>query len=115
VPASLRAVAERLAAHGIVTSRLEQPVVLPLERYRIDSTWTAAREFQGHRERQVRGAWEGVPDSLAAGTIVVSLDQPLARLVFMLLEPRSDDGLLSWNVLDDAVTGARYYPIRRAP
>jgi hypothetical protein len=68
VPAALRAVAERLAAHGIVTSRLEQPMVAQLERYRIDSTWTAAREFQGHRERQVRGAWEAATDSLAAGT-----------------------------------------------
>ena len=115
VPAALRAVAERLAAHGIVTTRLEQPMVATLERYRIDSTWTAAREFQGHRERQVRGAWETAQDSLAAGTVVVSLDQPLARLVFMLLEPRSDDGLLNWNVMDDAVTGARYYPVRRAP
>ena len=115
VPATLRAVTERLAAHGIVTSRLEQPLVAPLERYRIDSTWTAAREFQGHRERQVRGAWEAATDTLAAGTIVVATDQPLARLVFMLLEPRSDDGFLDWNVMDDAVTGARYYPIRRAP
>ena len=114
VPAALAAVLERLAAHGVRSTRLEQPLVTSLERFRIDSTWTAAREFQGHRERQVRGAWEVVQDTLPAGTVVVAMDQPLARLVFILLEPRSDDGLLDWNLMDAALEGARYYPVRRA-
>jgi len=42
------------------------------------------------------------------------MDQPLARLAFLLLEPRSDDGLLDWNVLDDVVKDAKYYPILRS-
>ncbi|MEO8501118.1 MAG: hypothetical protein ABI565_09395 [Vicinamibacteria bacterium] len=28
------------------------------------------------------------------------MDQPLARLAFMRLDARSDDGLLAWNILD---------------
>jgi hypothetical protein len=114
IAAALTGVVERLEAHGVRTTRLAQPLVLPLERFRIDSTWTAAREFQGHRERTVRGAWEeAAPDTLPAGTVVVSMDQPLARLVFLMLEPRSDDGLLDWDFFDDALNGARYYPVRR--
>jgi hypothetical protein len=113
VPATLTAVIERLAAHGVRTTRLELPLALAGERFRIDSTWIAAREFQGHRERQVRGAWESAQDTLPAGTVVVAMDQPLARLVFILLEPRSDDGLLDWNLMDSAIEGARYYPVRR--
>jgi hypothetical protein len=35
-----------------------------------------------------------------AGTVVVSLEQPLARLAFTLLEPRSEDGFVNWNVMD---------------
>jgi hypothetical protein len=35
-----------------------------------------------------------------AGTLVVAMDQPLARLAFTLLEPQSDDGAVNWNVLD---------------
>ena len=34
----------------------------------------------------------------------VDIKQPLARLAFYLIEPRSDDGLVDWNILDD---GAR--------
>jgi hypothetical protein len=41
------------------------------------------------------------------------MDQPLARLAFLLLEPRSDDGLADWNVLDPALEGAEDYPILR--
>jgi len=114
LPATLTAAIERLTAHGARLARLEQPQAVSVERFRIDSTWTAAREFQGHRERQVRGAWEPVLDTLSAGTVVVSMDQPLARLIVILLDPRSDDGLLDWNLMDTALENARYYPVRRS-
>jgi hypothetical protein len=41
------------------------------------------------------------------------MDQPLARLAFLLLEPRSDDGFANWNVLDPALEAAEEYPILR--
>jgi hypothetical protein len=113
IPAGLDSVIERLEAHGILTSRLQQPLVVALERFRIDSTWVAQRPFQNHRERTVTGTWETSTDTLAAGMVVVRVDQPLGRLAFLLLEPRSDDGLLDWNVFDGALSAARYYPVRR--
>ena len=115
VPARLGAVLDRLAAHGIAARRLAEPRVVTLERFRIDSTWTSPRAFQGHSERTVRGGWESATDTVPAGTIVVEMMQPLARLAVLLLEPRSDDGFLAWNLLDEALAGARYYPIRRTP
>ena len=41
------------------------------------------------------------------------MNQPLSRLAFYLLEPRSNDGLLNWNFLDDALKEAKVYPILR--
>jgi len=35
------------------------------------------------------------------------MDQPLARLAFDLLEPRSDEGLFNWNVLETPWTASR--------
>jgi hypothetical protein len=105
---------ERLAAHGIAVTRLAAPAVIAGERFRIDSTWTAERPFQEHRERTVVGAWEpSQPDTFPAGTAVVRTDQPLGRLAVLLLEPRSDDGLLTWNLFDGGLAGARYAPVRR--
>ena len=113
VPAGLGAALERLAVHGIQVRRLAAPLVVALERFRIDSTWTSPRVFQGHNERTLRGAWESATDTLPVGTVVVDLTQPLARLAVILLDPRSDDGFLDWNLLDDALAGARYYPVTR--
>ncbi len=42
------------------------------------------------------------------------VDQPLGRLVFSLLEPRSDDGLANWNFFDEAIEESDYYPVLRA-
>ena len=46
---------------------------------------------------------------------MVDMNQPLARLAFYLLEPRSDDGLANWNFLDEAIAGSDVYPILRVP
>jgi hypothetical protein len=34
------------------------------------------------------------------GDFIVDMAQPLANLIFYMLEPQSDDGLLSWNFFD---------------
>lgn len=114
VPADLTTVIERLEAHGIRTSQLEHSLTLQVERFRVDSTWVAERAFQNHRERTVTGAYEPAQQELPAGTVVVRVDQPLGRLAFFLLEPRSDDGFLDWDFFDDALRREpRSYPILR--
>ena len=100
LPPALTPVADLLRFHGVRTSVLRSDREMAVERFAIDSTRVTPREFQGHREREVFGAWRAARETLPAGTVVVPTDQPLARLVFYLLEPRSDDGFLNWNALD---------------
>src|SRR5690606_21855448 len=104
---------ERLTAHGIVSEPLASAREVQLERFQIDSTTVARREFQGHRERTLFGSWVAETATVPAGTLVVTMDQPLARLAFILLEPRSEDGFVNWNVPDDVLEGASHYPILR--
>lgn len=106
---------ELLRAHGVSTV----PVVWPpsqiaVERFRIDSTTVAPREFQGRFERTLHGGWVQDVVTLPEGTVVVPVDQRLGRLAFTLLEPRSDDGFTAWAVLDEAI-GRGSYPVLRAP
>jgi hypothetical protein len=113
IPAALAPTLERLRAHGIRLERLDQPATLPLEEFRIDSSQVAAQTFEKHQERTVTGKYEPIERTLPAGTFRVSMNQPLARLAFYLIEPRSNDGLLTWNFLDDAVKDSKIYPITR--
>jgi len=115
VSPSLATVIERLSAHGIRFEELAGPREMELERFRIDSTSVAAQPFQGRHERTLSGAYEPVVQTLEEGTLAVPVDQPLGRLVFYLLEPRSDDGLVAWALMDDVVADAEYYPILREP
>ena len=48
-----------------------------------------------------------------AGSLVVRTDQPLGRLVFYLLEPESDDGLGTWNLLDAALKVGEPHPVMK--
>jgi len=42
------------------------------------------------------------------------MDQPLARLAFILFDPRSDDGLMTWNILDGLMGDKpQDYPVLR--
>jgi len=115
VPAELAAVLDRLAVHGIVTAPLPDTTTLMVERFAIASTSQSEREFQGHRERTLEGRWEAAELTVPAGTVRVDMNQPLARLAFTLLEPRSDDGLANWNLLDEALADNEFYPILRLP
>jgi hypothetical protein len=117
LPPGLDRVVDLLTLHGIRPRPVEETGPILVERFVIDSTRVAEREFQGHREREVFGRWEPVRLSLPPGTVAVELrGQPLARLVFHLLEPRSDDGVLNWNVLDPQIGEApSHYPVLRRP
>ena len=113
----LAAVADRLEAHGIRFFRTEKDQTIKGERFKIESSTLAEREYQGtHKMRTLTGKWEATEQTLPAGSIVVPMDQPLARLAFLLFDPRSDDGFMAWNILDPVLGGTpppEYYPILR--
>jgi hypothetical protein len=113
IPAALTPVIEKLTDHGVSMTRVTSAASLPGQRFRIDSTTTAQREFQQHNERTIFGAYEDATVMVEAGDVLIDMDQALARLVFTLLEPRAADGLANWNVLDRALQNAEYYPINR--
>jgi hypothetical protein len=67
----------------------------------VDSTVSAPQPFEGHRLVRLVGRWEsGRPVTLAVGTYVVRVAQPLGVLAMYLLEPESDDGIVAWDVGD---------------
>jgi hypothetical protein len=112
VPADATKAIELLKAHGVQMKAVGQPVK-GVEQFTIDTS-TAGQTFEGHAMRKVEGKWQAAPDvTVPRGAWEVSMTQPLARLAFYLIEPASDDGLVSWNVLDDQLKDAKTYPVLR--
>ena len=93
---------------------LDAPRTIPVESFRIDSMSVAAQPFQGVKERTVWGAWVEGEQEVPAGTIVIPMDGPHARLAFYLLEPRADDGFTNWAILDRWIAEDGVFPIVRA-
>ncbi|HEV7891426.1 MAG TPA: hypothetical protein VGP08_12355, partial [Pyrinomonadaceae bacterium] len=113
VPDSMGDVADRLRAHGIRFGRA--PLPASVEEFRVDSATTARGELEGHHERRVFGRWQAAHPRVAGAWLRVPADQPLGRLAFTLLEPRSDDGFAAWGLLDPWLKDAPAYPILREP
>jgi hypothetical protein len=112
VPADATKAIELLKAHGIQMRAVRQPV-RGLEQFTIDAN-TSAQNFEGHPLRHLEGKWGASDASAPAGAWEVPMTQPLARLAFYLIEPASDDGLVTWNVLDDRLgPDVKVYPILR--
>jgi hypothetical protein len=78
-----------------------------LEVFTVATATAMDKPFENHQERTVTGTWTATDATVAPGAWRVSTAQPLARLAVYLLEPRSNDGLATWNVLDEALKTGR--------
>jgi len=113
VPAALE---RRLADHNIVVERLRRPVTCEVERYVVLDLQETESPDVGTRARTetvVSVRSERVPRRLPAGTRIVRMAQPLARLAIYLLEPESDDGFARWGLLGRDVRVGREFPVAR--
>ena len=62
----------------------------------------------------VDGHWAPSKGEVGAGWYRVLTAQPLGILAAYLLEPASEDGLATWNLLDTELAPGRIYPILRS-
>jgi hypothetical protein len=120
VPAEATKALELLRRHGIQMRQLTQPV-RGVEQFTITAN-TQRQPSQGsidfgtHGLRTLEGTWAAAAPAVAvpAGAWAVPMNQPLARLAFYLLSPTSDDGLTTWNYLDELLgADVKTYPILR--
>lgn len=98
-----RAVLPNLLTHGIIVETLTRDTTLDVSKFFVSEAIRAENEFQGHHELTLTGKWKTRQATLPAGTLIIRTNQPLGRLAFYLLEPRSDDGLFAWGLFDEAM------------
>jgi hypothetical protein len=101
----------KLREHGIVVEKRGAASRASVEQFAIAQVRHAEQLFQGHHATSVTGRFERREVDVPAGSLVVRTNQPLGRLVFYLLEPESDDGLTTWNLLDSGLAAGGTHPI----
>jgi hypothetical protein len=114
LPPRLRNIVQLLRAQGIGVDSLTDEAKLASHAFTIDSLIVGPL-FEGHRTVQVEGSWSSrAADTVAAaGWYLVTTRQPLGTLAAYLLEPASEDGVVTWNLLDRELQAHTSYPILR--
>jgi dipeptidyl-peptidase-4 len=106
-------VAGLLKTQGIRIEKLAEPSKIEVERFEISGLSGSPSLNQGHYTNSIKGRFVNDTINFPSGTIVVRTAQPLANLAAYLLEPLSNDGLITWNYFDRYLVpqwGTGYYP-----
>lgn len=98
LPATDSSGARLLSAHGVTVERTRNECVPRAESFAVDSVIVSPTTFQGQRNVRVEGRWQPSDVRLERGSWVVRLSQPLGVVATYMIDPRSDDGLVAWNV-----------------
>ena len=104
---------ERLRFHGVQVQRVASATELGVERFLIATYTRSERPFQNRHEARLTGKYEPAKLSAQEGALYIPANQPLARLAFYLLEAESDDGLVTWNLIETDLAAGATYPVYR--
>lgn len=101
VPPQWTSVLDRLRLHGIAMTRIEAETTVEAGRYRFGKVAWAPRPFEGrHAIVDLEQTLDTGAQAIPAGSWLVPMDQPKARLAALLLEPASPDSFLRWGFFD---------------
>jgi hypothetical protein len=105
-----------LRLQGIETEELAADSEIEVDRFEISELKGSSRLNQGHYTNSIKGKFVREFIDFPAGTLVIRMAQPLANLAAYLLEPQSNDGLMTWNFFDRYLVpqwggGYNQYPV----
>jgi len=100
-PSELHNVADKLKEHGVKVSQLEEVTTFVGEEFIISKYTRSERLYQKHNMVTMEGAFQKRELSMPQGSYYVDLAQPMAYMIFYMLEPEADDGLVVWNFFDE--------------
>jgi len=92
-----------LRRHGVRVERILEGFRTEAENFKITGVEIGKNIFQGHVLNIIKGNYEKAEVDIPAGSYYVSLEQPLARLLPVLLEPESADSLAAWGFFNRVI------------
>lgn len=101
IPKEMKAIADHLKKQGVIVSELKNRKEYEGEVFEITKFEKSQRQFEGHNMAMVEGEFKESTKMANEGDFLVDMAQPLTNLIFYMLEPQSDDGLVTWNFFDE--------------
>jgi hypothetical protein len=100
---------ERLSVHGIAFERLERAANgATVEAFRATKVVFGSKPFEGHFTADIQGQWKNEKRDIPAGSLIVPIAQPKARLILTLLEPQSSDSYAAWGFFNSSFEQKEY-------
>jgi hypothetical protein len=100
LPKSMKYIAEHLRKQGIKVTELKKRKRAIGEVFMLRELKISRRKFEGHNMATAVGKYVPKTKTFKKGDYWIDMAQPLTNLAFYMLEPQSDDGLLTWNFFD---------------
>ena len=100
-PSDLHNVADKLIEHGVEVCQLDKSTTFEGEEFIISSYTHSERSYQKHNLVTMEGAFQKKTVTMPEGSYYVDLAQPMAYMIFYMLEPEADDGMVVWNFFDE--------------
>ncbi len=101
IPKEFGAIAEHLKKHGVKVETLTKNMRFEGEVFSATALNRSRRPFEKHNMATIEGSFANATRKYGKGDYWVDLAQPLVNLIFYMLEPQSDDGLVNWNFFDE--------------
>jgi len=108
IPPQYQQLLERLTIHGIHFEA--SPESVQIKAHQLIATEFKLKDipFEGHQQASAKFKTKKKTVSLPRGSIRVSSDQPLGRLVVALLDPRGPDSFFSWGFFNQMFQRTEY-------
>lgn len=101
IPPAWQKVIERMQLHGISMYPVETPITLSAEIYRFQEVEWYRTPFEGRHRISKMNYVESVEDvTFPRGSMVIPMNQPLARLIAYMLEPKANGSFVEWGFFD---------------
>ena len=110
IPQGWHNVIALMKLNQVEMTTVSSAVSVPAEVYRIDDVQTQSTPFEGHYfHNQLTVSSERTDIQIAAGDMIISLQQPAARFVVETLEPEATDSLFRWNYFDSILQRKEHF------
>jgi hypothetical protein len=108
IPVEWTDVIKRIQLHGIKSYTVNKPTVFKVQGYRFNTTSFRKTSYEGRFSAEFTLDTLTMKREYQTGSVIVPMNQPLARLAAYMLEPSADGSLASWGFFNSVMEQKEY-------